>query len=953
MKYTRLRDLYASKANRFRSPLRPRFAPEDDPVKHTRETEDQKPEASRQPRSVGSRQNFRRAAPFWNVEALVLAVGLVSLLIVLLGSLFGAASALTFLASVGLFLVPGFLASHLILGDAFTGLARLPVAFVLSTGVFGLLGVPLLVLNLGFGLYLLICGLVLAGTLALAAYRLFKMEHLQGKAEAFSFSLLWLPFAGLSAVLAYASTVTVEEPNGDSWVYLAYVREHLGGGRLAVSDAIFGLQGGDLYLSTRTMLNGWLLVQTALSWVSGVPPVELVLDYLAPVLVIVSLLAVYSLVRLLLGREAALFVGSLTALLLLVDLQATVQTAFMSSGHEIVARVTEDKYVTRFLFLPVALGLSFLYLKERKLRYLLVFAFLCWSVAVVHPIGLVFIGVCAAGFGFFHLVSNLRDGGAWKRVLLLGAAVSSIALPPLIYLLATGSPLLSRLEGSADSSTAQALVSLWADSKRLLVLGEDGYMMHPALLLNPVVFLAYALGVPFLIVKLKESLAARLLLGALVFTAALIYVPFFSTPLAKAVGPWVLFRFSWIISLAAPIVLGWMVLELIGYLNTRFAGRRPWLPGHVARALPLLVVVVLVAAAAPVAWASVRSANELDEVPQDGASCYDPTFGWMREEIEEPLTVLAPYEENSCIPAYSAAEVLTFRGTSPGGLQDAAGSFFLPGTLGEEDVQFLLENEVDYVLMPSGSPLNAQIHHLPGVTPLDNPGRRYRVYEIDRNALTATPAVSANTLLDSEDLAGAGASYSSALAGGADEQFLAYVGLGTTYTRQGLYEEAAASYEQALSIYPEEPTLYPLLSGAYGSAGNQGLARLALENAVERFPEDVSLRTELSNLLADGDRGAAVEVQRGVVETFPEVPDHRIRLGNILNLAGESGAAEEQFRKAIAQNPLSAELHSQVGFANQTSGEREAAIRHYERALDLNPSLQEAQQGLEEVRGEG
>ena len=716
-------------------------------------------------------------------------------------------------------------------------------------------------------------------------YRIVQIGHLRGPLrESGGFSLLWLPFAGLSAVLAYASTVTVEEPNGDSWVYLAYVREHIGADRLAVTDAIFGLQSEDLYLSTRTMLNGWLLEQAALSRASGIPPVELVLDYLAPVLVIMSLLAIYALARLLLGRDPALLVGSLTALLLLVDLQATIQTAFMSSGHEIVARVTEDKYVTRFLFLPVALSLSFLYLRERKPRYLLFFAFICLSVVIVHPIGLAFIGVCAAGFGFFHLVSNPRDGGSWKRVLLLGAAVLSLVLPPALYLLLTGSPLLSRLGDASNSDTARALISFWEDSKRLLVLGEDSYIMHPALLLNPMVFLAYALGVPFLIVKLRQSLTARLLLGVLAFTVVLIYVPFIATPFAKIVGPWVLIRFSWPISLAAPIVLGWMALELLDYLRTRFGEGRSGAPGYVLRSLPLLLVAVLVVAASPLAWASVRSTNETDEVPQDAASCYDPTFDWMRGEITQPATVLAPYEENSCIPANSAAEVLNLRGMSPGRLGDEARAFYLSGVLGEEDVQILLENEVDYVLLPSGSPLNAQMRHLPGAAPLDNPGQRYRMYGIDRNALTATPAVSANTLLKSEDFAGAEGSYSAALGGDANEQFLAYVGLGASYTRQGLYSEAAASYEQALSIYPDEPSLYPLLSEAYGSAGNLDLARLALENGVERFPNEVGLRARLATILVNVDREAAVEVQRGVVEMFPEVSDYRIRLGNLLNL---------------------------------------------------------------------
>ncbi len=906
---------------------------------------------------VSSKRRRRGAAPnpLFSLEAalFILVLGCLVVLLPLRG-LLSAMPIVLFMAALGLFLLPGLLLSYLVMDDDFPGAARLPVAFVLSVGIFGLPGVPLLVLHRGFDEYLLLCGAIIAATLVLALCRLlFRGPTRLVNAEGGSFSLLWLPFAGLSAVLAYASTVIVEEPNGDSWIYLAYVREYVGADRLATSNPLFGIQAGDSYLSFRTTINGWLLEQSAMSWTSGIPPAELVLDYLAPVLTVMSLLAVYALVRVLFGREAALFIGSLTALLFLVDLQATVQTAFMSPGHEIISRVTEDKYVTRFLFLPVALALAFLYLRDRKLRYLLVFAFLCWSVTIVHPIGLVFVGVGTAGLGLFHLVPNLRNGQSWKRVLLLGAAILSIALPPVLYLLLTGSPLLSRLGDSSDADTAQALISTWEDSKRLLVLGEDSYVMHPALLLNPVVLLAYALGIPFLIVKLKESLAARLLLGVLAFTAVLIYVPFIATPLAKIVGPWVLIRFSWPISLAAPIVLGWMLLELLAYLRARLEGRRPGMLARAAPILPLLLIVVLVAVASPLAWASVRSANEIDETPQSASTCQDPTFDWMREETTEPATVLAPYEENSCIPAHSAANVLSLRGISPSNIEGELRLFFISSTLDEQDIQIILEQEADYMLLPADSMLNAQLRRLPGFVPLDNPGQRYRMYGVDRNVLATTTATSANSLVKVEDLAGAEALYSAALTGDANEQFLAYVGLGISYTRQELYSEAAANYEQALSIYVDEPSLYPPLSDAYNAAGNQDLARLALENGIARFPEDVDLHTKLATLLMETDPEAAAEAQRGAVEMFPEVPRYRIRLGAILNLAGEEDAADEQFQQALAQNPLSAELHNEVGFANQNSGREEAAIRHYERALELDPTLQEAQERLEELRGEG
>ena len=860
---------------------------------------------------------------------------------------------LLFLAALVLFLTPGFLISKIILNTDFPGAAGLPISFALSTGLFGLVAIPFLALQRSFTEYLLSCGAILALTLGFALYRLVLGESSGAVVVDVPIvtlsDLLWVPFVGLTAILAYVSAVVQEEPNGDSWIYLSYVRGYTNSENLTLYNPILGGQSADSYLSFRTSINGWLMEQSLLSRVSGLPPVSLVLDYLAPTLVVVSLLAIYALARVLLGKGPALLAASLMALFFLVDLQSTIPTAFLSPGNDFVARVTEDKYVTRFLFLPVALAVAVLYLRERKLRYLGVFVFLCWSVALVHPIGLILIGISVAGLGFFHLIFNFRDRGSWKAVLGLGAAVSSIAVPPLLYLIATGSPLLSRL---SDSDVTRSLIETWAASKRLLVIGEDSYMMHPSLLLNPAMIAAYALAISFVIFRLRRSFTAQLLLGVLLFTPLLIYVPPISTPLANIIGPWVLVRLSWPVSLAAPLVIGWVLWEVLDYLGDRLERTGMNVFRYAVPLLPVLLMVALIAATAPVSLASVRSANESGEVPLDQASCFDPVFPWMQNEITKPSTVLAPYEENSCIPARSSnADVVTLRGLSKNNrVESGMFGFYSTFAFDAEDERFLRREEIDYVLLPAASPLNAQLQKLPGFAALDNPGDRYKLYNVDRSVLAATPAVTGNTLMTNDEFEAAAGYYSTALSGNADEQFLAYMGFGLWNSKQGLYADTAANYEQALEVDPEQPPLYPLLSTAYNSAGEADLARLALETGVDRFPENVEFRTNLSALLVSQDPAAAVNVQREVVKMFPEVPEYRVRLGTYLNLGGNEAAADRQFEYAIREDPFSAQLHADVGLANQVAGREEAATRHYERALELDPGLEEAQDQLEVLR---
>ncbi len=90
-------------------------------------------------------------------------------------------------------------------------------------------------------------------------------------------------------------------PYNDLWVYLAYVRDFLDSGQLALREPYFG----EVTEVSRVQINGWLLQQAAFSRISGIDPVVLVLDYLTPTLILVALLAFYALARVLFESETA------------------------------------------------------------------------------------------------------------------------------------------------------------------------------------------------------------------------------------------------------------------------------------------------------------------------------------------------------------------------------------------------------------------------------------------------------------------------------------------------------------------------------------------------------------------------------------------------------------------------------------------------------------------------
>jgi len=164
--------------------------------------------------------------------------------------------------------------------------------------------------------------------------------------------LLWVPFSLLAGMLVWISAENVPRPADDVWILLARVREFLELGRLGT--------GGDSF--SRLALNGWLPEQTMLSLVSGLNPVTLVLWYMSPALVVVALLTHYALARTLLENEkAALVIGSLAALFFLVGFGSLSFDSVLAPSREFASYITEDKFVARYVFLPVALSLAILF----------------------------------------------------------------------------------------------------------------------------------------------------------------------------------------------------------------------------------------------------------------------------------------------------------------------------------------------------------------------------------------------------------------------------------------------------------------------------------------------------------------------------------------------------------------------------------------------------------------
>ena len=668
-------------------------------------------------------------------------------------SVFATLPEVLLMSTLILFMAPGVLLTRWFLRDYFSGAALLPGAFVISAGAFALLGVPMLILQSSLEAYLWASGAVVAFSVlaaALVALRGALRREQTAKTETgFAVSdrggLLWGPFLALVVALTYISRINAPSSYGDIWVYLSWVRQYLSGDALASEEPYFG----DAVGLSRVRINGWLLEQAALSRVSGVDPVDLVFSYLNPALVVVALLVFYALARTLFKSEkAALLCGSLYALFFLTHLSSS----RLTFGGEFIQRLPEDKLATKFLFLPIALAFAVAFLESGRRAYFWCFAFVCAAVMCVHPIGLAIIGISMAGFAILHLATNPRSREAWTRISAMGlAGLAVIAVPAISVLAIAGEPFTAVLTdadiNSGDPDVLRNMIFVQPERQRIFEFADGSYMMHPSLLLDPVIAAGFILGTPFLLWRLRRSLAAQLLLGTMCLTAIVVYVP----PIATFMGdnvvlPGQLWRLAWPIPLAAVLSLGWIAWEASSRAGAWLGRIGPARP--LAWVLPLLLVIVLTVAAVPRVTAGIDLVQRHKEAARaQGFYPADPIYPWFHDELNSPAVVLASDLQSIRIPAYSSeANVVSRRGSlvlhvlpqlekqAPGQIEAPQGALdiqeFFNGADLQRRVEILRRHQVDYVMVGASSQLNGTLDELPGFDSLKEPSKRYNLYAV-------------------------------------------------------------------------------------------------------------------------------------------------------------------------------------------------------------------------------
>ncbi len=241
--------------------------------------------------------------------------------------------------------------------------------------------------------------------------------------------------------------------------------------------------------------------------------------------------------------------------------------------------------------------------------------------------------------------------------------------------------------------------------------------------------------------------------GASAVVTVAVYVP----PIATFIGdhlivPGLLWRLAWPIPLLALITTGWMLWEALGYAEARLRGLG--IGRSVTRVLPLALVVLLTAAAAPPSVEKAVGLYRKFDVARTTDYDPDPIYPWIRDNMKDRGVLLARDSANNIVPAYTTSlNVVSQRGegmiSDREDLEKLAGSpidipqryldvhdFFFGPTLDGEAYDILHRYRADYLMVYAGSPLDERLKTLPGFSPVDDaPREKYSLYNVDLEKL--------------------------------------------------------------------------------------------------------------------------------------------------------------------------------------------------------------------------
>ena len=447
------------------------------------------------------------------------------------------AAALVFLCMI---VVPGLLLHEALLPRSRSDvIERLALAFPLGLAVAAPAGLLALWLNLSLDaflrLHIAVATAASTGSLFIAplAWRVWLSRSVRGWNAATLVLLLFLAVAvgGILSSPSWGGNRLAR--TFDEWRYMTYVNSYLHQDKI---DALHPVGVGE-EAYPRMEINAWVVYQAGTARAADVSAESIVLDDLAPVLIVFALMATYTLAKGLFGSRAiALLAVAIQLGYALIDMAHD-----EGLGVSFLFRMGEDKMAATYIVFPLGLLFVLRFVRQPQPSSFAVFAAISLALFVVHPQPLLFLGVTLLALAVFQAATTR----SWRPLVLSAALGTPLA----------GFTFAQFLVWHLFNTSWPALFGTtltWREEFKIVHLPGDMIMGNYHLILHPLM-LGALIAAPLVWWGARRSLPHQLLLVAMIGWLPWFFVPPLTTVAAKLASAELTARLPYM----APVAVVW------------------------------------------------------------------------------------------------------------------------------------------------------------------------------------------------------------------------------------------------------------------------------------------------------------------------------------------------------------------------------------------------------------
>ena len=167
---------------------------------------------------------------------------------------------------------------------------------------------------------------------------------------------------------------------------------------------------------------------------------------------------------------------------------------------------------------------------------------------------------------------------------------------------------------------------------------------------------------------------------------------------------------------------------------------------------------------------------------------------------------------------------------------------------------------------------------------------------------------------------------------------------GVRLYQQGSYQQAAASFQEAVAANPDSADGYYNLAASlhktgtlYSRPGDLRQAEVLYNQCLERNPDHLECYRGLAVLLSETNRrDASFRLLNNWNRASPNNPNPKIELARLLEECGQPQQASAQLVAALTVDPNNARAFTALGRLRDQAGDYQQALADYQRSLELN-----------------